>query len=496
MTDVIVEQPPPLVRVPNVELIQAGTWPLKSGDTTFTVGDLTSAVAALECPAVRRPVLKLAHDGNHGQPNEACLGYIDGMRLADNGLTLVGDYAGMPKWLAQADDNGDSVLASALPDRSVEGEFDFRCGLGHTHPFVVHAVSLLGEHMPGVSTLASLQDIATAYGVPVAAALNPELPAETGTRVVVIASEQETPNMPNPKPIQVTATVTGTDVQRAFYASALGESWDHWIVQIELDPLGVIYQDDASGSYFWAAATIGSGDGSEAVSFGDPEERTMQFVPKQTAASSGASSSTIVFASHDEQRAVRPGRPPTTTTAQNPDAVPAPGDHTGKGSAVAFSDEQLTTLRKDLGLPEDADEATITAAVTEALTERADPPEAPEAPATPVLPDGVVAVEESVLEELKVAAGAGKAARDRQLTEDRDAAIEAAIRAGKTTPNRRDHWIAAWGRDPEGTAQHLEQLAPGLVPVEANGGAGSPDPTEDDEYFRLFPDERPVKAGV
>src|SRR4051812_19712565 len=130
----------PLANLPGVELVQAGQWDLSTGRVTFTRADLAAAVAALDCPAVRRPVLKLGHvdprfDG------EPAVGFVANMCLADGGHTVVGDYVGMPGWL------GD-ILASAFPDRSIEGCFDFKCQVGHTHPFVITAVALLGVSAP------------------------------------------------------------------------------------------------------------------------------------------------------------------------------------------------------------------------------------------------------------------------------------------------------------------------------------------------------------
>lgn len=483
MPDVIVPQAPAFVRVAGVELIQAGTWNLSTGPTTFTVDDLYSAVAALECPAVRRPILKLGHDGNHGQ-GEACLGYIDHMAVADNGMTLIGDYAGMPAWLADQTSDGDSVLASALPDRSIEGEFDFRCGLGHTHPFVVLAVALLGVDMPGVSTLASLQGIADAYGVQVAAS---KLPEPTGTRVVVTATNQETP-MPNPRPAQVTATVTSTDITRAFYNSPMGESWDRWIVQLELEPLGVIYSDDESGSYFYVPVTLGSGDGTEAVEFGEPQERVMQFAPKQAAAAAGRPP--IRFATKAESR---PDAPPAASleAPHSPAVTPASGpSQPGEEPVVAFSDEQLITLRQRLGIAEDADEATILAALDEALEERAEPPAAVPTQSTPTteVPTGMTLVESDVLNELQVAARSGAEARAQQLREDRDRSLEAAIGDGRITPARREHWAQSWDADPEGARLTLASLPAGLVPVgTAPGYTGGDTAIIDDTWFAGIP---------
>src|SRR4051794_40760790 len=90
----------------------------------------------------------------------------------------------------------------------------------------------------------------------------------------------------------------------------------------------------------------------------------------------------------------RKGGPPRPSRRPpNPPAAPAGGPTTKQqeGSpAVAFTPEQLTTMRQQLELAEDADEATIVAALSEALQEQAEPPQN-QHPAQ--LPAGIVAVE-------------------------------------------------------------------------------------------------------
>lgn len=160
MPDVTIPSAPALARINRVELIRAGVWDISTGSWDCSAEDLKQAVAALECPAVRRPHIKLGHsdprfnDGD-GQPT---IGWVDNLTVTASGDTLVGDYVGMPGWLGQ-------IMASAYPDRSVEGFYNHRCQLGHTHPFVLTAVALLGVTPPGVGTLKSLQDVASLYGV-------------------------------------------------------------------------------------------------------------------------------------------------------------------------------------------------------------------------------------------------------------------------------------------------------------------------------------------
>lgn len=157
-----------LARRDGVELIRTGSWPIMTGSWQPKREDLASAIEALKCPAVRRPVLKVGHlDGRFTAAKvgdgEPAIGWVDNLRLADGGHTLVGDYVGMPSWIGQ-------IMASAWPDRSIEGDYNYRCTLAHTHPFALKAVALLGVTPPGVGTLRSLQDVATLYGVNVAAA--------------------------------------------------------------------------------------------------------------------------------------------------------------------------------------------------------------------------------------------------------------------------------------------------------------------------------------
>ncbi|HKN57152.1 MAG TPA: phage protease [Amycolatopsis sp.] len=463
MTDLTVPTPPVLATIANVELAQTGTWQLKSGPTTFTPNDFVSAVAALDCPAVHNPIVKIGHTDPRFD-GEPAVGWIGNMASVDDDRTLVGDYKGVPGWLAE-------ILPAAWPQRSVEGEFDFRCQMGHTHPFVITAVALLGVNQPGVGTIASLQDVADLYGVVAAH-------APTGTPVTVLASER-TP-MPNPRPLQVAATVTSDDVRRAFYESPIGSDWDAWIEEIQLDPMQIIYIDDDEGVRYRVPVTLGSGDGVDAVTFGEPVRVVIRYDDAPQVAA-GSAPAVVRFASRAESR---PGAAPATPQA--PAASTGSGSTPTEGSpAVAFSDEQLTTLRQRLGVTDDADETVILAALDEALTERADPPAAPTTPpAPPTLPEGTVAVDADQLAALQVAASAGQEARAEQLRTRRETLVSAAVADGRVAPARRDHWLAQLEADP-GVETVLASLAP-VVPVTPAGYSATGD-EESSEFDHLFP---------
>lgn len=450
---------PPLSRLPGVELMHAGQWDISTGTATFTADDLAAAVAALDCPAVRRPVLKLGHTDPRFD-GEPAVGWIDNLAAASDGHTLLGDYVGMPGWLGP-------LLASAYPDRSIEGWWNFPCQIGHVHPFVLTGVALLGVTAPGIGTLASLQDVAALYGVAATPA------PSTGVPVALTVRAARGGSMPNPHPMQVAAGVTTEDVRRAYYDDA---PWSVWIEEFHLAPLQLIVIDDMSGTRSRVPVVVAEGDGEDAVSFGDAVPVVVRYEDAAADSAVAASASRIRYASRAESR---PG-------ATHASGAPAPvNDPTQEGSpVVTFTDEQLTTMRQQLGLADTADEATITTALAEALAERADPAQ----PVTPAaLPDGTVAIDSATLEQLQVAARRGEEARTRQEADERTALVEAAVAAGRIPPARREHWVGQLAADP-GSAETLASLPAGLIPVGAAvGHSGGAEATADDAlYSSLF----------
>ena len=265
MTTPSVVQMPQLVTVPDVEIVAAGTWDLSTGPATFTTEDLAAAIQAAQCPAVGSPILKLGHidprfDG------EPAVGRVTNLRITSSGSKITGDLAGMPAWL------GD-VLPSAYPNRSIEGSYNFRCSVGHVHPFVITALALLGVTPPGVGVLSNLGDIAGLYGVAASGGEGPlwRLRFEKGN---VMASD---PAGPAP---------TVEDVRRSFYDNPAFPVTS-WITEIQLSPPQLIVCDDASGQTSRIPFTMAS-DGT--VSFGTPTPVFVQYVdaPTTVAASWGS----------------------------------------------------------------------------------------------------------------------------------------------------------------------------------------------------------------
>lgn len=456
---------PALSHIPGVELMHAGTWSASTGVHTFSREDFTSAVAAMECPAVRRPVLKLGHTDPRFD-GEPAVGWIANMAAPDDGNMLVGDYVGMPGWLGP-------VIASAYPDRSIEGEWNHVCALGHTHPFVISAVALLGVTNPAIGTLESLQDVAALYGVVAAS----EAPADTRFAVHLKGSD-----MPNPRPPVVAMSVTTEDVRRAYYDDA---PWSVWIEEIQLDPLQLIIIDDSTGTRSRVPVTV-AGDGTDGVTFEESVPVVIRYedvsaAPADAPAIAASAAQTIRYSNRAESR---PGSAPRASTT--PTDTSAAGNPKGDSAvALELTDEQETALRAALDLGADADAAAILTAVEELAT-------APDAAAsttsegTPVaasagvnLPDGLVAIDRDILASMQSRIAQGVQASERQEDDDRRNVVDEAVRLGKFPPAKRDHWLAYLKADPKGGRELIANLATGLVPVADTIGHANDAPESD-----------------
>lgn len=194
--------------------------------------------------------------------------------------------------------------------------------------------------------------------------------------------------------------------------------------------------------------------------------------------------------------------------APKPPAASASGsvNTSERGSAVAFTAEQLTTMRQDLGLAGDADEATIVAALSEALTERADPVASPPTPpaaqpvadtvipvpsaAAPAAPSkpGTMVIDSSAWDAQQERIQRLEAADVKRRREERDQVIAKAVGEGKFHADRSEHWARLWDADPEGTRQILDGLTRGVVPLNELGHGGGDDGSSvDDEFAHMFP---------
>lgn len=184
-------------------------------------------------------------------------------------------------------------------------------------------------------------------------------------------------------------------------------------------------------------------------------------------------------------REAAPAPAASTRTAPKPPTASADGSiTTQEGSpAVAFSDEQVTNMRQKLGVAEDADEATILAALDEALSEQVEPAAS--------VPEGHVVVPEARLSDLEAAAQRGVDAAQKLHDREREEFLNA--NRTKFAPANRAAWAKEYDRDPENTRKHFES-APEIVPTASIGHDGDPVGTtqasEDAEYYALYPEEK------
>lgn len=229
-------------------------------------------------------------------------------------------------------------------------------------------------------------------------------------------------------------------------------------------------------------------------------------VPSTTATATSGAREAAIAAKFDLSIFNYAGRakaPAPRIPGQKPPAASAAGSVTTSegGSAVAFSDEQITNLRRKLGVAEDADEATILAALDESLAERAEPTDAapqpvaqapasqptPVAAAQPVAQaPGTMVVDASAWQAREEQIQRLVAADNQRRRDERDQVIAQAVREGKFGLDRADHWKRVWDADPEGTRTVIDGLTKWVVPTNELGHAGGDD-GEFDEFAHLFP---------
>ncbi|GFG72700.1 DUF6582 domain-containing protein [Mycobacterium botniense] len=141
----------------------------------------------------------------------------------------------------------------------------------------------------------------------------------------------------------------------------------------------------------------------------------------------------------------------------------ATNSDTERGSIVALSPD----IAEAIGVDASADEDTILTKIAE-LKQRADAAKVTASGAD----NGLVQIEQAQLDELKAAAAQGVEARARQIAEEDERIVMAAIQQGKIAPARKQHWLDSLRADREGTKQVLESLAAGLIPTSEIGHQG------------------------
>lgn len=431
----VTDEAPAFVVIPDVEIVSTGTYDLSSGTVTFTEDDLAQAVAAYEDPGVQAPRLKIGHTDPRFD-GEPAFGKVENLRLSPDRQTVIGDYVGVPKWLAD-------ILPTAYPSRSIEGFQGATTATGKKYGLVITAVALLGTTLPGVATLEDLRQLYQA-GV--------EQNLGSGIAAAAHAISGEV----------IHASVNVEDVRRAYYDSLSAEQMFWWVRAVLLDPPELIVDDDEGGLYrvpFDAAK----------MNFSDPVPVRIEYVDADGVK---ASRTSATFASRDVSRPA-----PTNPTEEVDEMDPV-------------------EVRQRLGLAEDASDEDVLAQIDALRSEDTGAPaaagdsddapqsddDAPQSDDVPEVPEGLTVIDTATLESLREAADLGVAARRQQVEEARERLLASAVSEGRIPPARVEHYRRLHDADPKGTEQLLASLEPGVVPVQERGSSKVEASAQDDAY--------------
>lgn len=485
---------PNTVTIKDVELVQTGIeYPLSTGPKTFTTEDLSDIVESQGDPAIKAPRLKLGHTANLGllADGQPAIGTVGNLRLEQEGHLVVGDYIGVPSWLAE-------VLPSAYPARSIEAAIGVDTNTGHHWRMVLTDLALLGVVWPGVGTLEDIQALYSEDG--------PD-------NISVLTTKEEVEAMTRPaRGAAVRAQVDAEDIRRQYYDQLPQENFWWWIRSMFVDPNELIVEDEDSGSLYRVPFTT-KGD---EVNFSDPiavkivykDKPAGQQPDKQAAGAAWVvpelpkGRSIAVYANRADSRPEQEGRTVGVTTEVDPVAL-----RNSLGLAEDASDEEVRTALASAGIitppghesgeqgerapaaeqpgtsasnqPGARDNTAPGGPTDPATAEPEEVPEPTEGDAGAVEPaaaaSGTVTVDRSTWETTRRAAEQGAQAFARQTAEDRERILTAAIGEGRIPPSRRPHWLNMLEQDPEGArtlltaAEDKGGLAKGLVPVAAKG---------------------------
>jgi peptidoglycan hydrolase-like protein with peptidoglycan-binding domain len=199
---------------------------------------------------------------------------------------------------------------------------------------------------------------------------------------------------------------------------------------------------------------------------------------------------------------------PTDDLSEPPHAPAVEAEEPTEGMEAGQMDP--AKIREALGLPADASDEDVKAAlVTAGFAEESAPPEPVQA--SLFEPTGAKttlasAPKREAAGTMRVDASAWEAAQDRikkleaqaqkAREAERDQVITQAVQDGKFAPARRDHWSKLWDLDPEGIREAINGLAKNVIPVMAMGHSGEGDDDLDAEYAHLFPPTASSRKGA
>jgi hypothetical protein len=477
-----------LVDVHDVEIVQTGIeYKLASGPKTFTKDDLADAVESQKDAAIKAPRLKLGHFANLGllEDGQPAVGTIGNLRLEKDGHLVVGDYIGMPEWLAK-------VLPSAYPARSIEALSGVKTNTGHTWKLVITDLALLGVIWPGVSTLDDIQALYSKDG--------PD-------SVQILTTKEEV------EATTIRAQINSEDILRQYREQKTPDQMFWWVHAMMRDPDELIVEDEEAGQLYRIPYTIKG----ENIEFDDPTPVKIVFKdkpkPKSKQEARAALSEVLATANREEfdRMTIASGVDPValrTALGLEDNAtddevkvalaasgfVAPPGRESSEGRAPGSEKSGVS----ESGAP------SATAVPGSATTQQDNmSPDHPvndprtsqpvAAPPPPVAAAHAASADIVHLDRAtytRLLAGAETAEKLDKTSKDteRDLLITAAVKDTKIEPSRVDHWRRKWDGDPEGTKHLLTAsfdqggLAPGVVPVEVMGAEHSIEDTSADAY--------------
>ena len=244
------------------------------------------------------------------------------------------------------------------------------------------------------------------------------------------------------------------------YAARAGGSREEWRAVMKTE------------QWYRADEAVGAGLADEVVGDKDVEISNQRFGIFNFAGRDEAPEPFIPKTTHEDFQA-EPGKPKENTRKED-----------------TMSDALKNGIRERLGMTAKVADITddmFLAALDEALNEGDTKVEAH-------LPEGTSVIETAVLEQIQADAAAGRAALEAQETAAREARVDAAVKAGKIPPARREHWINALKADEEGAGAVLDSLEPGLIPLAAVGVDHDPEMTEDDKTYNALFGEKKKEA--
>lgn len=489
------------VTLEGIEILKTGIdYPASTGNVSITSEMIQEIIDMQADPHIVPPRIKIAHADNpinddlqalfesvnvDSAAETPALGTILNMRSADDGQTLIGDWYGLPSWLA-------AIVETAYPARSIEGGSWKNEANGKEYGYRLTAVSLLGVCGPGCTSLDDLQ----------------VLFSKEGPKVTVIEMDGRSTNKRVGKS-KILAQTNVEDIRRAFYEEfAQGDRFWWWDREMLINPDEFIVEDPDAGELWRLPFTLGDGDGPLAVTFGDLSPIKIEYVPRQTSQDEAAGKALMCISAQLE------GSGMLLAVNHNPPRESERANRPKEGSKMRISMEvDIPGLRERLNLteeqlPDDATEEQVSAALGNPVgggdpsppepKEDPAPTPAPE-PADPPKPEGALAgavtMPAETLAQLQADAKAGREARADQVKAERDDYMSKVVKAGKIPPSAKQAYrdqLEQGGDVEKTTRTFLDGMASGLLPVgeEETGGDSLDGATTEYPDTHLTEDER------